>query len=144
MGMTLLQLAKLIDVYPNTVQKWEYGWKLPRVDNALALAAALDCPVEVLFYQLYADMDCSQREPSRPPPEKVAGHSRLFIDCGTEAKSRTGVKACGTTVPPSQEHIECVDTSNTTVEVVGIEDGCGLQFLRGAQRLQLPFHIPHA
>lgn len=81
--MTLFQLAKLIDVYPNTVQKWEYGWKLPRVDNALALAAALDCPVEVLFYRLYADawtvVSASRPALRRKRPVDIRAYSSISV-----------------------------------------------------------------
>lgn len=66
LGMSVMELARIVHVYPNTIMKWEYGRALPYVHHALALAAALDCPVEILYYHTYVEVwkTISARDPA--------------------------------------------------------------------------------
>ena len=50
--LRLRDVAKLVDVpTPTHVWEWERGGHVPTLHNALRLAAAINCPVEVLFSQ---------------------------------------------------------------------------------------------
>lgn len=42
-GLTQVQLANLVGVHKNRVCDWEKGKFMPRGDNLIKLAAALDC-----------------------------------------------------------------------------------------------------
>ncbi len=46
------------------VSHWEKGRKVPSLENALKLSAIIQCPVEVLFYDLFDSLrqDIKKRE----------------------------------------------------------------------------------
>ena len=48
-GLTVKLLSAKSGVRKNSIAKYELGYALPRVDNAIALARALDTTVEQLF-----------------------------------------------------------------------------------------------
>jgi DNA-binding XRE family transcriptional regulator len=52
-------------VSPANLAHWEKGRKTPSLPNALKLAAALECPVEVLFFDMYHSYRRSMPRPKR-------------------------------------------------------------------------------
>lgn len=38
---------------PTNISLWENGYQLPSLKNALKLSAAIKCPLEVLFFDLF-------------------------------------------------------------------------------------------
>lgn len=53
-GLRLRDVAKMIgQSSPAHISHWEKGRKLPSLPNALKLSAAIKCPVEVLFFDLF-------------------------------------------------------------------------------------------
>lgn len=48
-GLTQQEVADVVGLPRANVARWESGTQLPRVDNALKLAAALDSTVESLW-----------------------------------------------------------------------------------------------
>lgn len=63
---------RLVDVVKSTGQKspanlahWEKGRKMPSLPSALKLAVALECPVEVLFFDMYHSYRRSMPRPKR-------------------------------------------------------------------------------
>lgn len=56
-GLVLGDLAKLIgQSSPAHLSHWEKGRKLPSLTNALRLSAAIGCPVEILFFDLFVSI----------------------------------------------------------------------------------------
>ena len=53
-GLRLRDMARLTgQSSPAHLSHWEKGRKLPSLSNALRLSAAIKCPVEVLFFDLF-------------------------------------------------------------------------------------------
>ena len=53
-GLSQKQVSLLLGLTTQAHQsKWERGTKLPTLTNALKLSAALGCPVEILFSDLF-------------------------------------------------------------------------------------------
>ena len=53
-GLRLRDVARLTgQSSPAHLSHWEKGRKLPSLSNALRLSAAIKCPVEVLFFDLF-------------------------------------------------------------------------------------------
>lgn len=48
-GLTQAQLAEQIGVHKNRICDWEKGKFMPRGENLMKLAAALDCSMDVLI-----------------------------------------------------------------------------------------------
>ncbi|MCC6962525.1 MAG: helix-turn-helix transcriptional regulator [candidate division Zixibacteria bacterium] len=47
-------MAKLAGLRtPSHLSHWEKGRKVPNLENALRLSAIIQCPVEILFYDLF-------------------------------------------------------------------------------------------
>ena len=69
------ELAKAVGVNPPALCRWEHSRSEPTLTNALALSAALECPVEVLFLPQFQDIRVAVRArvtqlPSRPYPDE--------------------------------------------------------------------------
>ena len=53
-NLKLRQVAMLAGLRtPSCLSHWEKGRKLPSLQNALRLSAIIQCPVEILFYDLF-------------------------------------------------------------------------------------------
>ncbi len=53
-NLKLRQVAKLAGLRtPSHLSHWEKGRKVPTLENALRLSAIIQCPVEILFYDLF-------------------------------------------------------------------------------------------
>jgi transcriptional regulator with XRE-family HTH domain len=53
-NLKLRQVAKLAGLQtPSHLSHWEAGRKAPSLENALRLSAIIQCPVEILFYDLF-------------------------------------------------------------------------------------------
>ena len=53
-GLRLRDMARLTgQSTPSHLSHWEKGRKIPSLPNALRLSAAMKCPVEVLFIDLF-------------------------------------------------------------------------------------------
>ncbi len=53
-NLKLRQVAKLAGLRtPSHLSHWEKGRKVPNLENALRLSAIIQCPVEILFYDLF-------------------------------------------------------------------------------------------
>ena len=53
-NLKLRQVAKLAGLQtPAHLSHWEAGRKAPSLENALRLSAIIQCPVEILFYDLF-------------------------------------------------------------------------------------------
>lgn len=56
-GLRLRDMARLTgQSSPAHLSHWEKGRKLPSLSNALRLSAAMKCPVEVLFFDLFEQL----------------------------------------------------------------------------------------
>lgn len=54
--LRIVDVAKLIGLKsPAHIAHWEKGRKLPGLKNALKLSAAISCPVEVMFRDLFEE-----------------------------------------------------------------------------------------
>lgn len=51
--LRVLELGWVIGRSPGVIGKWEHGRANPPLESALAIAAALECPVEILFLDQY-------------------------------------------------------------------------------------------
>lgn len=53
-NLKLRQVAMLAGLTtPSHLSHWEKGRKVPNLKNALRLSAIIQCPVEILFYDLF-------------------------------------------------------------------------------------------
>ena len=53
-NLRIVQVAKLADVTDAAlVSHWENGRKIPTLKNALRLSAIIQCPIEVLYLDLF-------------------------------------------------------------------------------------------
>jgi len=56
-GLRLRDVAKLIDQSSVAhIAHWEKGRKLPSLENCLRLALAIQCPIEILFIELFQNL----------------------------------------------------------------------------------------
>lgn len=52
-NLSLIELSELTGIRKASIHKYEIGLALPRVDNALELAAVFGCTVEDLFHEAF-------------------------------------------------------------------------------------------
>jgi putative transcriptional regulator len=75
-GLSQAALADKAGVPARSIQNWEQGHRAPRAPALLALARALEVPVETLIRALEADKPRSgrsstaEKRPTRPSPRK--------------------------------------------------------------------------
>lgn len=62
-GQTLKQTARILGIRnENHINEWETGVRVPTLENAMKLSAALNCPVEVLFFERFRELRAEARE----------------------------------------------------------------------------------
>ena len=49
-------IAYLVGSKTKDINRWERGIRIPNLRNALKLSAALNCPVEVIFFDYFSKM----------------------------------------------------------------------------------------
>jgi len=56
-GLRIRDMLMLLGLSsPSQIAHWEKGRKMPTLDNALKLSAAIGCPVEVLFIERFQSL----------------------------------------------------------------------------------------
>ncbi len=69
-NLKLYQIAPLVGLHSvSHLSHWEKGRKLPNLKNALKLSAIINCPIEVLFFDLFDSIrhDIQAKQESRTP-----------------------------------------------------------------------------